>query len=96
VWGFLPPGVRPGKKKNIVISIKGLENSIAAELEPNAFWHRVNYARDSFPKRILFPMVLWLMEGTFNKILMEANDFWSRRSGTFYFSEPPGANQRLI
>ena len=50
--------------------------------------HRLNYARDLLPEKIPVPLVLWLPVGAFKKILTEAHDLWSWRSGTFYFSTP--------
>lgn len=83
---FLPPRFNPQKRS--VLSITGLENSFSSVGEPQEFLHRMNYARDLFPSKIPYPMILWLVEGTFKKLIEEAHDFWSWRSGTFYFSLP--------
>jgi len=86
---FLPSGLTIREKEKAVLLVSGLENSIIETAESQAFLHRLNYARDLLPKKIPVPLVLWLPTTTFNKILTEAHDLWSWRSGTFYFSEPP-------
>jgi len=86
---FLPSGLTIRGKEKAVLLVSGLENSIIETAESQAFLHRLNYARDLLPKKIPVPLVLWLPTTTFNKILTEAHDLWSWRSGTFYFSEPP-------
>jgi tetratricopeptide (TPR) repeat protein len=58
--------------------------------------HRLNYARDLLPKKIPVPLVLWLPTTAFNKILTEAHDLWSWRSGTFYFSGPPETGLEML
>jgi hypothetical protein len=85
---FLPPGFADREKENAVLVVSGLENSFIETGAPQAFLHRLNYARDLLTKKIPVPLVLWLPVGAFKKILTEAHDLWSWRSGTFYFSTP--------
>ncbi|HLP48923.1 MAG TPA: tetratricopeptide repeat protein [Candidatus Kapabacteria bacterium] len=84
---FLPAGFTIHENEKAVLLVSGLENSINHTAEPQAFLHRLNYARDLLPKKIPIPLLLWLPEAVFKKILTEAHDLWSWRSGTFYFSE---------
>ena len=86
---FLPPGVRFREGEKSVLAVSGLENSFSTVGEPQDFLHRLNFSRDVMPKRFPVPFVLWLPVGAFKKILTEAHDVWSWRSGTFYFSTPP-------
>jgi len=86
---FFPPGVRFREGEKAVLAVSGLENSFSPAGEPQAFLHRLNFARDVMPKKFPVPFVLWLPVGAFKKILTEAHDVWSWRSGTFYFSTPP-------
>ena len=85
---LLPPGFAAREKKKAVLVVSGLENSFIETGDPQALLHRLNYARDLLPKKIPVPLVLWLPVGAFKKILTEAHDLWSWRSGTFYFSTP--------
>ena len=84
---LLPAGLAVPKNKKAVLLVSGLENSIIDTVESQDFLHRLNYARDLLPKKIPIPLVLWLPAVAFKKILTEAHDLWSWRSGTFYFSE---------
>jgi tetratricopeptide (TPR) repeat protein len=85
---LLPPGFADREKEKAVLVVSGLENSFIETGAPQVFLHRLNYARDLLPKKIPVPLILWLPVGAFKKILTEAHDIWSWRSGTFYFSSP--------
>ncbi|UCH95506.1 MAG: tetratricopeptide repeat protein [Candidatus Aminicenantes bacterium] len=85
---LLPPGFADREKGKAVLVVSGLENSFIETSAPQALLHRLNYARDLLTKKIPVPLVLWLPVGAFKKILTEAHDLWSWRSGTFYFSTP--------
>ena len=85
---FLSPGFADREKEKAVLVVSGLENSFIDTGSAQILLHRLNYARDLLPKKIPVPLVLWLPVGAFKKILTEAHDLWSWRSGTFYFSTP--------
>jgi tetratricopeptide (TPR) repeat protein len=85
---LLPPGFTAREKKKTVLAVSGLENSFIETGDPQTLLHRLNYRRDLLPEKIPVPLVLWLPKGAFKKILTEAHDLWSWRSGTFYFSTP--------
>ena len=93
---FLPPGFPIREKEKAVLIVSGLENSFSPAADSLSFLQRLNYARDLLPKKVPVPLVLWLPVGTFKKILTEAHDLWSWRSGTFYFSTPPEMIQSQI
>ena len=84
------------QKKNInkdceAVFVQGLEYSIASDAKgaDNALIHNLNISRDSFKKYLSCPLFLWLPEYAVVKITRHAPDFFSVRSGTFYFSDPP-------
>ena len=83
------------QKRNInkdceAVFVQGLENSIASDAKgaDNALIHNLNISRDSFKKYLSCPLFLWLPEYAIVKITRQAPDFFSVRSGTFYFSNP--------
>jgi len=86
---FLPAGFSPKKGEKPVLMVNGLDISFSQNDDSQAFLHRLNFARDVLPKKFPLPLVLWLPVGAFKKIITEAHDLWSWRSGTFYFSTPP-------
>lgn len=71
--------------------VQGLEYSISSDSkgDENRLIHNLNISRDSFKKYLSCPMFLWLPEYALVKITRHAPDFFSVRSGTFYFSNPP-------
>jgi tetratricopeptide (TPR) repeat protein len=85
---LLPPGFADREKEKAVLVVSGLENSFIDTGAPQFLLHRLNYSRDLLPKKIPVPLVLWLPVGALKKILTEAHDLWSWRSGTFYFYTP--------
>lgn len=70
---------------------QGLEYSISSDGKgaENALIYNLNISRDSFKRYLLCPLFLWLPEYAIVKITRHAPDFFSVRSGTFYFSSPP-------
>ncbi len=73
------------------VFVQGLEYSISSDGEgnENALINNLNISRDSFKKYLPCPLFLWLPEYALVKIIRHAPDFFSVRSGTFYFSNPP-------
>jgi tetratricopeptide (TPR) repeat protein len=73
------------------VFVQGLEYSISSDAKgaENALIHNLNISRDSFKKYLSCPLFLWLPEYALVKITRHAPDFFSIRSGTFYFSNPP-------
>lgn len=73
------------------VFVQGLEHSISSDATgaENALIYNLNISRDSFKKYLSCPLFLWLPEYAIVKITRHAPDFFSVRSGTFYFSNPP-------
>jgi len=73
------------------VFVQGLEYSIASDGkgDENALIHNLNISRDAFKRYLSCPLFLWLPEYALVKITRYAPDFFSVRSGTFYFSNPP-------
>ena len=67
--------------------MQGLRNSIpsAKKAKQNAFIANLNVTRDSFPQLLSCPLVLWLPEYAVGKLMNGAPDFFSVRSGVFFF-----------
>ena len=80
------------------VFIQGLEYSISSDGRgnDNALIYNLNISRDSFKKYLTCPLFLWLPEYALVKIIRHAPDFFSVRSGTFYFSNPPEKVTRQI
>ena len=78
-------------EKPDAIFVNGLEYSISKEGKgkENALITNLNLWRDAFPQRLSCPLVLWLPEYALVKIINNAPDFFSVRSGIFYFSATP-------
>jgi hypothetical protein len=76
-----------GKKYDAVF-IQGLFYSISSDGKgnENKLIHNLNITRDRFGKELSCPMYLWLPEYAFAKIARNAPDFFSVRSGSYYFS----------
>lgn len=70
------------------VFVQGLEYSISSDHKgsENALIHNLNISRDSFKKYFSCPIFFWLPEYALIKITRHAPDFFSVRSGTFYFS----------
>ena len=75
-------------KKPDAIFVQGLENSISSDGigKENALIHSLNLSRDAFNDFLSCPMYLWLPEYAVIKTSRHAPDFFSVRSGVFYFS----------
>jgi tetratricopeptide (TPR) repeat protein len=75
-------------KKPDAVFIQGLGNSISSDGigKENAVIHALNITRDAFNDTLPCPMYLWLPEYAVVKITRHAPDFFSVRSGVFYFS----------
>jgi len=73
------------------VFVQGLEYSISSDDKggENALIYNLNISRDSFKRYLNCPLFLWLPEYALVKITRHAPDFFSVRSGTFYFSNPP-------
>ena len=73
------------------VFVQGLEYSISSDDkgDENALIYNLNISRDSFKRYLNCPLFLWLPEYALVKITRHAPDFFSVRSGTFYFSNPP-------
>lgn len=82
---------KPIGKDCEAVFVQGLERSISSDAQgaENALIHNLNISRDSFKKYLSCPLFLWLPEYAIVKITRHAPDFFSVRSGTFYFSNPP-------
>jgi tetratricopeptide (TPR) repeat protein len=74
-------------KKPDAVFVQGLRYSIpgAKKAKQTPFIANLNVTRDSFPKLLSCPMVLWLPEYAVGKIINGAPDFFSVRSGVFFF-----------
>jgi tetratricopeptide (TPR) repeat protein len=70
------------------IFVQGLGNSISSDGigKENALIHSLNLTRDSFNDAFQCPIYLWLPEYAVIKITRNAPDYFSVRSGVFYFS----------
>jgi tetratricopeptide (TPR) repeat protein len=76
------------KKKNFeAVLVTGLRQSIPSNVgaKDNAFIANLNVTRDAFSKFLLCPLVLWLPEYAIGKLMNGAPDFFSVRSGIFFF-----------
>jgi tetratricopeptide (TPR) repeat protein len=72
------------------IFIQGLERSISSDGKgkENALIHKLNISRDAFNDAFPCPIYLWLPSYALIKTVRHAPDFFSVRSGVFYFSAP--------
>lgn len=85
-------------KKYDAIFIQGLFYSIKSDGKgnENKLIHNLNITRDRFGKELSFPIYLWLPEYAFAKIARNAPDFFSVRSGSYYFSSTAEKITELI
>ncbi|MFL6274617.1 MAG: hypothetical protein ACJ74G_05335, partial [Blastocatellia bacterium] len=74
------------------IFVSGLEYSLptAAEAQKTEFVANLNASRNSFPQTIPCPLVLLVPEYVLTAIAQGAPDFFSIRSGLFFFAATPG------
>lgn len=71
-----------------VIFVSGLEYSlpVAAQAANTAFVLNLNASRNSFSRYIPCPLVLWMPEYVLTAIMNGAPDFFSVRSGVYFFA----------
>jgi tetratricopeptide (TPR) repeat protein len=74
-----------------VISVVGAAALAATTLDPQAkksdrdtFFGYLQWTRESF-RDFRFPIVLWVSKNIYNLMLSETPDFWSWRTGVFFF-----------
>jgi tetratricopeptide (TPR) repeat protein len=74
-----------------VISVVGAAALAATKLDPQAkksdrdtFFGYLQWTRESF-RDFRFPIVLWVSKNIYNLMLSETPDFWSWRTGVFFF-----------
>jgi Flp pilus assembly protein TadD len=74
-----------------VISVVGAAGLAATTLDPQAkksdqdtFFGYLQWTRESF-RDFRFPIVLWVSKNIYNLMLSETPDFWSWRTGVFFF-----------
>jgi tetratricopeptide (TPR) repeat protein len=74
-------------KKFDAVFVTGLRQSIPSNMKAkdNAFIANLNVTRDAFAKLLSGPLVLWLPEYAIGKLMNGAPDFFSVRSGIFFF-----------
>ncbi|MCZ6678118.1 MAG: tetratricopeptide repeat protein, partial [Candidatus Poribacteria bacterium] len=74
-----------------VVFVSGLEYSLptAADAHETPFVASLNAARNSFPQILPCPLVLWMPEYVLAAIMRGAPDFFSIRSGVYYFAATP-------
>ncbi len=70
------------------VFVSGIEYSlpVAAEAHATSFVANLNASRNSFPQVVNRPLVLWLPEYALNAIIIGAPDFFSIRSGVYFFA----------
>ena len=71
------------------IFVVGLENSVSVTQQAGniPFVANLNAARNSFPRYIPCPLVLWIPEYVLTAIMKGAPDFFSVRSGVYQFED---------
>ncbi len=76
----------------------GLENSlpIADRAAKTPFVANLNASRNSFPRYVPCPLVLWVPEYVLTAILHGAPDFFSVRSGVYHFAAKQNEMQSVI
>lgn len=79
------------------VFVFGLENSlpVAAHADATPLVANLNASRNSFPQVVPCPLVLWISEYILNAIMLGAPDFFSIRSGAYYFAAAPGDTLEL-
>jgi tetratricopeptide (TPR) repeat protein len=79
------------------VFVSGLENSlpVAAYADATPLVANLNASRNSFPEVVPCPLVLWIPEYILNAIMLGAPDFFSVRSGAYYFAAAPGDTLEL-
>jgi tetratricopeptide (TPR) repeat protein len=79
------------------VFVSGLEYSLpsAEEAPASPFVANLNASRNSFPDVIGCSLVLWTPEYILNAIMIGAPDFFSIRSGVYFFAAGPGETADL-
>jgi tetratricopeptide (TPR) repeat protein len=79
------------------VLVSGLEYSLpnAEDAQNTPFIANLNASRNSFPAVINCPLVVWLPEYVLNAITIGAPDFFSIRSGVYFFAAGPGETADL-
>ncbi len=74
------------------VFVSGLEYSLptATDADSSPLVANLNASRNSFPQIIACPLVLWIPEYILNAIMLGAPDFFSIRSGVYFFAATPG------
>jgi tetratricopeptide (TPR) repeat protein len=82
----------PAEPQADAVFISGIEYSlpVAAEAHATPFVANLNAARNSFPRVVSSPLVLWVPEYVLSAFMLGAPDFFSVRSGVYYFAATPG------
>ncbi len=79
------------------IFVTGLEHSIERDApEKSPFIINLNHSRNGFGKFFNCPLVLWLPEFVVNAVAQGAPDFFSVRSGLYYFFATPDAARPAV
>ena len=88
---------RIGRPTPDAVFLSGLEYSLpnAEDAHSTAFVANLNASRNSFPDVVHFPLVLWIPEYVLNAIILGAPDFFSIRSGVYFFAAGPGETADL-
>lgn len=83
--------IRTANATPSAVFVSGLENSISSTptARSGEFLWNLNASRSSFSSAFPFPLVLWVPEHVFAAITRGAPDFFSVRSGVYFFSQPP-------
>lgn len=82
--------------RETIVSIVGLENSIASSTKPADVVARLNLSRDLLPKDFQCPLFFWLPRYALQNIARFAPDIWSWRAGVFYFDSPDKGKENEI
>ncbi|HVG22042.1 MAG TPA: tetratricopeptide repeat protein [Blastocatellia bacterium] len=79
-------------RESDALFISGIEYSlpVASESHVTSFVANLNAARNSFPNLLSGPLVLWVPEYVLTAIARGAPDFFSIRSGIYFFAATPG------
>lgn len=79
------------------VFISGLEYSLpnADEAHATPFVANLNASRNSFPDVVNCPLVIWIPEYVLSAIAIGAPDFFSIRSGVYFFAAGPGETADL-
>jgi tetratricopeptide (TPR) repeat protein len=87
---------RIGDRKPDAIFVSGLERSLTGAAPHHApLIVAMNHSRDAYPRDIHCPLLLWLPDFALNALMRGARDFFSIRSGLYYFSAAPAETTEL-